>query len=140
MSSSMTSTWHTGTSGSSSPITLALTGSAAIATVSVAFVPQLSRRFVAGHSHCLLFRTTGWQCPLCGMTRATVALLHGDLGAALRLNAMACVYVTALVVAIISLARQRYRGRVVVLPQPSTRSALCWLAVLLTYALLRNVL
>jgi hypothetical protein len=36
---------------------------------------------------CLLRATTGLACPFCGATRMGAALLRGDLGAALRLNA-----------------------------------------------------
>ena len=38
---------------------------------------------------CWLYQTTGLQCPGCGTTRAFHALLHGDLAAALRFNALA---------------------------------------------------
>jgi hypothetical protein len=35
---------------------------------------------------CLFLRLTGFLCPGCGMTRATHAMLHGDLPAAFRFN------------------------------------------------------
>jgi len=35
---------------------------------------------------CLFRKLTGLNCPGCGMTRATYATLHGDLGRAFRLN------------------------------------------------------
>ena len=35
---------------------------------------------------CVLRKTTGFHCPGCGMTRATYALLHGDLPAAVSFN------------------------------------------------------
>ncbi|MGI8664678.1 MAG: DUF2752 domain-containing protein [Jatrophihabitans sp.] len=42
---------------------------------------------------CPLHALTGWSCPLCGATRATYAMLHGDLATALHDNAL---YVLAL--------------------------------------------
>lgn len=38
------------------------------------------------YPRCVFQAVTGWQCPGCGVTRATHALLHGDLAAAWRLN------------------------------------------------------
>ena len=35
---------------------------------------------------CVFHKATGLHCPGCGMTRATYALMHGDVGAAFRLN------------------------------------------------------
>ncbi len=39
------------------------------------------------YPRCLLYVTTGWQCPGCGATRATHALLHGRIFEAWRFNA-----------------------------------------------------
>lgn len=41
------------------------------------------------HLPCTFHQLTGLPCPLCGGTRATTALLHGDLSRAARLNAIA---------------------------------------------------
>lgn len=43
--------------------------------------------FLAHWYRCPFLATTGWQCPGCGGTRAVLAVLHGDLGTALRMNA-----------------------------------------------------
>jgi hypothetical protein len=54
------------------------------AAVVFAFNPATSRFYPVCHFHQL----TGLHCPGCGMTRAAHALLHGDLAAALRDNAL----------------------------------------------------
>lgn len=38
---------------------------------------------------CVFHKLTGLHCPGCGSTRAMYQLLHGQIGAALRLNALA---------------------------------------------------
>lgn len=40
------------------------------------------------YPHCAFHDLTGLDCPGCGTTRALHQLLHGNVGAALRLNAM----------------------------------------------------
>ena len=50
---------------------------------------------------CLLHRTTGLQCPLCGGTRAVVALLNGHVIEAARLNLLGIVFVVALAILIV---------------------------------------
>ena len=66
--------------------------------------------FSAVPDMCLMHRATGMWCPLCGGTRATAALLHGDLAAALGYNpfALAIEIVAALVV--LRWLLRRHRG------------------------------
>ncbi len=40
------------------------------------------------YPHCVFHDATGLDCPGCGTTRALYQLLHGNVGAAFRLNAM----------------------------------------------------
>lgn len=47
---------------------------------------------------CPFFALTGLQCPGCGSTHAFYALVHGDVGAALRYNAFTLIVVPLLVV------------------------------------------
>lgn len=47
---------------------------------------------------CPLHRTTGLWCPLCGGTRATRELMHGDLGAAMGYNPFALVLEVVVIV------------------------------------------
>lgn len=44
-----------------------------------------------GRSLCLFRTITGHECPGCGMTRAFVALLHGDVAGAFRHNRMSLI-------------------------------------------------
>jgi len=50
---------------------------------------------------CPLRATTGIPCPLCGMTRACVAAVHGHLGASLAFNPGGLLLIVAAVVAIL---------------------------------------
>lgn len=47
----------------------------------------------AFYPKCLLFATTGWQCPGCGGLRATHHLLNGRFEMAFRLNPMLWIFV-----------------------------------------------
>lgn len=52
---------------------------------------------------------TGLQCPGCGSQRAIHALLHGDIAAAWRFNALLVAYIPILAVMIpVQLMRRRY--------------------------------
>ncbi len=63
---------------------------------------------------CVFKSATGLPCALCGGTRATYAVLHGDLSRALYLNMAALPTVIALVAAALVLAYEALRGRVAV--------------------------
>lgn len=51
---------------------------------------------------CPLFRLTGIPCPGCGLSRATVLLLKGDLAGSLRFHAFAPLFLIAIVALILS--------------------------------------
>ena len=51
-------------------------------------------------STCLVKITTGRPCPACGMTRASLRLLHGDLRGSLALHPLALPAALALAVAV----------------------------------------
>jgi hypothetical protein len=59
-------------------------GAAWAALVGIALL--LERTGIAEPPVCLIRRTTGIPCAACGGTRATFAILRGDVGAALALN------------------------------------------------------
>ncbi|HEU4520522.1 MAG TPA: DUF2752 domain-containing protein [Thermoanaerobaculia bacterium] len=73
-------------------MTLVAAALAAIGAVIVyAFDPATARFYPPCAFHAL----TGLQCPGCGGTRALHALLHGDVGAAMRLNPFLFVFMGA---------------------------------------------
>lgn len=68
---------------------------------------------------CLLHATTGLDCPLCGTTRMTAALMHGDLVAAWHFN-MVMVFVAPLAAVLVGYQLAAYgleRAHVVRLPR-----------------------
>jgi hypothetical protein len=59
---------------------------------------------------CPILAVTGMPCPGCGLTRATMQLLHGDIVPALRTHVFAPVFLLAFVVMFLSLVLpEKYR-------------------------------
>jgi hypothetical protein len=52
---------------------------------------------------CPFFRVTGVPCPGCGLSRATMLLLKGDLAGSIRFHAFAPIFLFAIVALILSL-------------------------------------
>ena len=84
---------------------------------------------------CPLQALTGLDCPLCGATRATHALLNGQLATALDFNAL---YVLALPVLGVVMLLWLVRGRV---PERLRSGAFLWsvVAVAIAFAIARNL-
>lgn len=61
---------------------------------------------------CPLLKLTGWPCPGCGLTRATLALFHGEWQKSLTLHAFAPILLAALAfIGIASFLPQQQRQR-----------------------------
>jgi hypothetical protein len=66
-----------------------ITGALAAAFLAaMAVVYNFSPAEYGFYPRCPFYAATHWLCPGCGATRALYSLLHGDLRAALRFNAM----------------------------------------------------
>jgi len=89
---------------------------------------------------CPLHAITGLYCPGCGMFRAAGALLHGDLGQAVRYNALCPVLLPLL---FIFTARETIRYIQGALPAPANRLeiAICVgvAGISVLYAIARNL-
>ena len=84
---------------------------------------------------CPLRAFTGLDCPLCGATRATLALVRGDVGGALDLNAL---YVILLPLALLLAVYWWKRRRVPAwLATPAAMRAV--LAASVAYMVVRNL-
>ena len=111
---------------------LVLAGSGAVALGALALIDPARTGF---GPPCPLRLLTGLDCPLCGATRATRALVHGDLFTALDHNAL---YVLALPLLGLLVVLWLVRGR---LPRWSASAPARWslAAVAIAFAVVRNL-
>lgn len=83
---------------------------------------------------CTFHAVTGWPCPTCGTTRATLKLLQGDLLSAFALNPLYFLGLVALVIfnvyAVVVLTARLPRLRLGTLP-PGSGQLLRWGAIAL---------
>lgn len=108
----------------------------------VLFVGLISVPFVKGLlPPCLFHEVTGWHCPGCGATRASVALVEFRWFEALRDNAFWSLVVMAGVpFAILAAARERFPG-VIWLGPFRWRLGILWvlLGALVIFGIVRNL-
>src|SRR5262245_50137274 len=83
---------------------------------------------------CPLLQATGLPCPGCGLSRAVVALLHGDWKLSLTLHAFAPILLAFLaLIGVASVSPQHYRQKLICLIEHIEKRT--WLSVLLSAAL-----
>ncbi len=90
-----------------------------------------------GTDLCMVHRLTGFWCPLCGGTRATRELLHGDVLGALGYNPFAIAFEVLVLVLVVRwlLARRAGHGR----PLLTVREAVLLFAAAAVFAVVRNL-
>lgn len=99
----------------------------------IAVVRMLEKPIVFFMPPCPLHAFTGLNCPGCGATRATRALLHGDIVAAFHFNAL---YVSLLPLVGLFLAQSAW------LPRPyrgSRNLGVTLLVVAILFGIVRNI-
>lgn len=125
--------------GSDHRVTNALVIGAGVATAIVAYAPGVSTWLQSLGSGCPLVRFCGWQCPFCGMTRGTVALLHGDLGEMLTLNPFSIVFVLGLLVMMASVVGLPLRTTLFGHRRLNQAGVLGGSLIFISYAVTRNL-
>lgn len=89
---------------------------------------------------CMFHRLTGLHCPGCGMTRASHAMLHGDLAAAFRFNPLGMILLPMALIGIgIELAAWVRGRRLAVTPRFGGRVGWCVLFLVIGFWILRNI-
>jgi len=88
---------------------------------------------------CPFHWATGWKCPGCGSLRASHALLHGNLGAAWRLNPLALLFLPLLLWYVVDWLVGVFAGRRLprIMPSPVVAYGLVGLFVI--YGIARNL-
>ncbi|HEX7169173.1 MAG TPA: DUF2752 domain-containing protein [Acidimicrobiales bacterium] len=88
---------------------------------------------------CPLRTLTGLDCPLCGATRATFALLRGDVAAALDFNALYVIALPVLAAVAAVWVVQRRKGRPLTSPLASPLAPRLLIGGALAYTIVRNL-
>ncbi len=84
---------------------------AALATVGGALAVAGPRATAVPTVPCLFHAVTGWWCPLCGLTRGTRLLLHGDLAGAVGMHPLTPLVVLAIAACWVAWARTAWADR-----------------------------
>lgn len=88
---------------------------------------------------CLFHRLTGWDCPGCGATRSTFALLKGDFLVAWRMNPLFCLLLLAGLITLLAMLHARSRGLSAARLRVGPRMLWMFLWVLVAFGIFRNI-
>lgn len=117
-----------------------LAGAALVGLAGVAALVRLFNPSVYGFfPTCPFHSLTGLSCPGCGLTRGFHALFHGDLAQALQFNLLLPVYLIFFAFVAMSLALVVFRGRGLSFEVLTTKTVYGYVAVSLSFAVLRNL-
>ncbi|MBS1820807.1 MAG: DUF2752 domain-containing protein [Acidobacteria bacterium] len=115
---------------------------AAVPVALLAFVAAILLRFPPAqysfYPQCPIHHYFGILCPGCGTTRALAALLHGNLGEALRLNALTMLLLP-IAIGYAFAGYSRLLARRPGWPQPPRPAIYATLAVAIAFTLARNL-
>ncbi|HEX9767462.1 MAG TPA: DUF2752 domain-containing protein [Nitriliruptorales bacterium] len=95
------------------------TGLGVAAAGATAWVSRVDPNEPGHYPTCLFLQLTGWQCPGCGTLRAVQALTHGDVLAALDLNALTTVLLPMLALGWLAWMRTAVTGRPLAVTVPT---------------------
>jgi len=111
-----------------------------LAAVATVLVLILTTNENSGPTFCLFNKLTHLLCFGCGITRATRALLTGNILAALRFNAFAFILIPFLIYISFCYFYWRFTGKVILHRSFYNSKVYIWVLVLLTiYTVLRNM-
>ncbi|HEX9989121.1 MAG TPA: DUF2752 domain-containing protein [Chloroflexia bacterium] len=88
---------------------------------------------------CPIHSFTGLYCPGCGTTRAMHQLLHGNPGAAMRLNPLALLLLPVLVYSFLSFTLEVFRGKALPRLFRTRKSTWLLIAAVIAFTVLRNI-
>jgi hypothetical protein len=94
---------------------------------------------VVAHFECPFRAATGWDCPVCGGTRALCALLHGHTLGAIRDNAAVLLVGVIVLLGVVPEVRASVVGRTVN-TLVTGRSPFVWVGLIIAWTLVRNLL
>ena len=116
-----------------------MNGVAAAGLAGAALLYRFSPQEYSFYPRCPFYAVTGHLCPGCGATRAIAELVHGHVAAALHLNAAVTLLVPVLLWYFASMYWTAVREDRIECPQVPEWSWRAALALILLFAVVRNI-
>ncbi len=116
-----------------------MNGVAAMGLACAALLYRYSPQEYSFYPRCPFYALTGHLCPGCGATRAIAELLHGHVAAALHFNTVVAVLMPVLLWYFARMYWTAVRSDRIEWPQVSTWSWRAALALVLIFAVMRDI-